>query len=610
MVQRSIVVALALVLAWGGYALTQQARQTGPDGDAQRIGELIKQLGSANFKERSNAQKDLEAIGAPAMEQLRKATKGDLETSKRAGDLVRKIEERVFTAQMLTPKRVHLKVKDMPVLDAVAELAKNAGYVIQVQGDRAKLADKKVTLDTGDVTFWEALDQLCAKSGLVEMLTPMQMIPPGLVPQPAVDLPVQILPVQPAPAIKLRALPAQKLPVLPVEPPKKDDAKKPEANAEPVPPPVAPGQAQVVERLRALAAAQVQAAAQAQPVQVQFQAQPVQVQVQGQPIQVQFQPVPFPNGRIRPPGFGPGATPNQINLFPGEPKNHPVSYAGAVRIRLISGTKNKTAHVLTLDVAAEPRLQNFMLAGAPTIEKAVDDQDQPLERAADQPQEIPLRGNPVPAPLPAILPPNADIALPFSPFQGNRQVQIRLKAGEKEAKSLKELSGTLTAQVLIPSETLLSVDNVLKSAGQTTKGKNGDAVHVTSIDKMDNGDYKVQLRLENAPGQNAFGALNGAVQIQMQLQVQGNIVIEGAGAPAPFANTPGLPDLVDAKGNKYKIKQIPARRMNFNNGVATQELTIVYGGGEGQGEPVRLLVTGPRMANITIPFAFKNVPLQ
>ncbi len=607
MVQRSIVVALALVLAWGGHALTQQSRQTAPDGDALRIGELIKQLGSANFKERSNAQKDLEAIGAPALEQLRKATKlEDLETSKRATDLVRKIEERVFTAQMLTPKRVHLKVNDMPVLDAVAELAKNSGYVIQVQGDRAKLADKKVTLDTGDVTFWEAFDQLCAKAGLVEMVTPMHMLPPGVVPQPALDLPVQILPVQPAPAIKLRPLPVQKLPV---EPPKKDDAKKddakkdepkkPEANVEPLPPPAAPVQAQAVEKVRALAAA-VQAEAAAQ-------VQPVQFQIQGQQIQVQFQPVPFPNGRIRP-GFGPGATSNQINLFPGEPKNHPVSYAGAVRIRLISGVKNKTAHVLTLDVAAEPRLQNFMLAGAPTIEKAVDDQDQSLERTAEQappqPELVPFR------PVPAILPPNADIALPFAPFQGNRQVQIRLKAGEKEAKSLKELAGILTAQVLIPSETLLSVDNVLTSAGQTTKGKNGDSLHVTSIDKMDNGDYKVQLRLENAPGQNAFGAFNAAVQIQMQLQVQGNIVIGEAGAPAPFANTPGMPELVDAKGNKYKIKQIPSRRMNFNNGVATQELTIVYGGGEGLAEPDRLLVTGPRMANITIPFAFKNVPLQ
>ena len=38
---------------------------------------------------------------------------------------------------------------------------------LRLAGDQAKLVARKVTLDTGEVPFWEALDQLCAKAGLV-----------------------------------------------------------------------------------------------------------------------------------------------------------------------------------------------------------------------------------------------------------------------------------------------------------------------------------------------------------------------------------------------------------------------------------------------------------
>src|SRR5438445_7367075 len=112
MLQRSILGALLLVFGFDSLALTQPAGAPGAhDGDSKRIGELIQQLGSAKFQERSAAQKQLEAIGAAALEQLKKSIPtADLETSKRAGELVRKIEEKVLTAGLLAPKQVHLKV--------------------------------------------------------------------------------------------------------------------------------------------------------------------------------------------------------------------------------------------------------------------------------------------------------------------------------------------------------------------------------------------------------------------------------------------------------------------------------------------------------------------
>ena len=165
MLQRSTFGALLLALGMGSFALTKPAATSrADDGDSKRISELIQQLGSTKFQERNAAQKELEAIGAPALEQLKKVQTTDLETNKRASELVRKMEEKLFTASLLAPKRVQLKLKDAPGLEAVSELSKLSGYAIQVLGDRTKIADKKITLDTGNVTFWEAFEHLILPS--------------------------------------------------------------------------------------------------------------------------------------------------------------------------------------------------------------------------------------------------------------------------------------------------------------------------------------------------------------------------------------------------------------------------------------------------------------
>jgi len=49
---------------------------------------------------------------------------------------------------ILAPKRVRLNLKDTSVVDAVKELEKQSQYSIQIQGDKAALAKRKVTLDT------------------------------------------------------------------------------------------------------------------------------------------------------------------------------------------------------------------------------------------------------------------------------------------------------------------------------------------------------------------------------------------------------------------------------------------------------------------------------
>jgi hypothetical protein len=579
MLQRSLIGALLLVLGMGSFALTKPAaRSSANDNDAKRIGELIGQLGSSKFQERSAAQKELETIGAPALEQLKALKTTDLETSKRAAELVRKMEEKIFTAGLLAPKRVHLKVKDMPVLDAVNELAKLSGYPIQVLGDRTNLAEKKITLDTGDVTFWEAFDKLCTRAGLVEQVQ-------AAVPTGRMNERIFILP-----GGGRNNLPGGILPVVPPKNGKPGPDLKPDEKNN-----VKPVGAQAGGNIKLEAAAPV-IVAQVQLAQLQVQPAQIQIQVQAQPIQLQ----PLQPFQLQPFGAQPPPSQAGITVVPGTPKNQHVSYAGSVRARVYASSGGKAGEYrLTLEASAEPRLQGFAIAGTPTVEKAIDDQDQKLLLNTESVQ---ANAPPVVAPAVARLGMINGTALTVP----QREIILRFKAGEKPAKSLKELSGSFTAQVVAPPEALITIDNVLKAAGETVKGKSGGSLKLNSIAKLDNGDYKLQIYLENPPAPNANGGMIVGNAVIQQVQIQ----VGGFGGPAVLGNTNGLPELVDAKGNKFQAVQIPARRMNFNNGVSHQEVTIVFRGQAGQGDPDRLILHGSRTVNVTVPFAFQNVPVE
>jgi len=484
----------ALLLALGLVA--QAFPQTG-DGLNKRIGELIEKLGSDHFQERSAAQKELETIGVPALEQLKKSiATSDLETSKRAGELVRRIEDKHFTTSLLAPKRVHLKVTDMPTLDVVEALAKLSGYPIQVVGDRSKVGDKKITLDTGVITFWKAFDILCAEAGLKE---------------------------------KIQADPQEAA---------------------------------------------------------------VTALTQGQ---INYYEVD--QSQVKEPG---------IILLPGTPKNRHVAYGGSVRSRVhfLSGG-NEGEYCLSLEAFAEPRIKGFTIIGTPTIEKGIDDQGQQLFLKTEPTEEtIP---NNFGKRRPGISVWNAMQSMVYQ-----RQINLLFPKGKKQAKSIQRLSGSFTAQVTAPPEALFTIPNVLKASGESVAGKNGGKLQINAVEKIAPGEFKVQIYLESPLGPNAMGGAGGAIimangMVRMQ-RVQFQVGFNGG--QIPFNTMQGLPELLDSKGNKFKIVQVPARRLNFNNGLSTQEMTIVFRNQNDQGEPDRLILTGSRTVNVTIPFAFENVALE
>jgi hypothetical protein len=139
----------------------------------RQIERCIEQLGSVKFAERRAASEALKSIGAPALEALRQATHSeDAEVRSRAEDLVRAIEKRIEVDRILQPTRIDLNYHNTPVLDAVKHLAWCSGCPIVIrEADRPKLARRKITLQTPELPFWEALDKFCVQAGLSHALT-------------------------------------------------------------------------------------------------------------------------------------------------------------------------------------------------------------------------------------------------------------------------------------------------------------------------------------------------------------------------------------------------------------------------------------------------------
>ena len=160
---------LILAACLGTATLAVAAESSRPASNADPIEKLITQLGSARFKEREAAAQALDAAGPAALRALERAARGnDPEICRRAESLVHDIEKRLESAELLKPKRVHLLYQDTPLREALADFSRQCGFALNLHGADSR----RITLDTGEVSFWEALDQFCGKAGLVEQAPP------------------------------------------------------------------------------------------------------------------------------------------------------------------------------------------------------------------------------------------------------------------------------------------------------------------------------------------------------------------------------------------------------------------------------------------------------
>jgi hypothetical protein len=382
------------------------------------------------------------------------------------------------------------------VFDAVKKLEEISGQTLEVK-DNVGLKSKKITLDTGEVSLWEALQQLCEKGGMVEQ----------------VSVPARNSPLQPN---------------------------------------VYPRNPNLPQQLQA----------------------------------------------------------RTITLAASEQKLPPTSFGGSVRIRALAcnsaGPPAPGELNVVLEAVADQRLQGFGIVDAVFFDKSVDDQGQQLELLAENPLANTLQNN---NGVPAIMIVNGNVI----PIGGpatllKRTMVFRFKPGPKGAATMKELSGKLVLQTQVQAESLVSIKDVRKAAGRTFKGKDSNLIEVTSVENLDNGAIRLQVRVES-PSELAGSAPQNGFGNVMMLNGNFNGNINGVqfvnGIPVNQISKL-VPKLIEADGKKCTA-EVVSERPEFNNGLVVRHMTLVY---RPSGEAKDLVLEGQRTILFEVPINLKNIPLH
>jgi hypothetical protein len=470
---------------------------------AEQITHLIHQLGSVSFKEREAATQALDAIGGPALDALQDAAlSNDPEVGRRAQSLARAIRKRIETAQFLYPLPLRLVYNDAPVARAVEDLAKRTKFPIEMVGS-ARLASRRITLDTGETTFWQAFEQFCQKAGLVEKSV-----------APDTDVQVRSLLLEAA------------------------------------------------GRQRAL------------------------------------QIVDAPSNSL---GFG-RTWDGRLTLTDGKQPSCPTDHAGAVRIRALpsSGAKQTSAEPILffVEITPQPNLSWHNILDV-RIERALDEDGKDiassLETRNDWSQGASTSSGVV-----------LWDAQNGQSLTAPRDIPVRLKSGIKPLGVLKEVKGVFAAQVQTPPQTILAMDNILKSRGRTVVGDDGESLKLSALQRQPNGDVYAQVELTDASTANVVWAMR-----------RGVLAPNGGRGPGRGRRGSGTVDnspqttlvLQDAHGHSFPLAhQTEDPVVNAN--ILSRQISCTYNSRADLGEPSKLVYTGRRTIIIEVPFSLKDVPLQ
>jgi hypothetical protein len=494
----------------------------------ERIFQLISQLGSNNFKEREGAAAALDAIGEPALAALKNAKQDrDPEVRRRAESLVNAIHKRVEIARILQPKQVHLNLKDVPLTEAVAEFARMTGFNIELAdsptesinwflgkrvdsvGDLTEATlralNPRITLDTGETSFWEAVDQFCQQFGLIEST--------GAV----ADLGRNVWNGQPVPGQRLAHI-----------------------------------------------------------------------------SNLAFN------------GFD-----GRLVLEGGDPSPLPTCYAGSVRIRvkpanarMLSGQNRKTEAYLLVEVAPQPDLKWQGIVDF-RLDAAVDDRGHSLSSSLSGVNQELLGGvnnNGLMFNGAVIW----DVSSGQPRMFDGRSIPVRLKLANTRAKRLKEFRGVVSARVLAPPQPLITLGNVVKSAGQSEKGPNGESLKIIAASKLPSGKIKIRYRLEDPTS--GWMLNNRAMMPGNFVLRRNNVVWQGPVTTETEQARGGSLALYDAKGESYRLEERKLEISPLERGIS--EWTVTYAPPTSRSQAEKFVYSGRRMVIIDIPFTLKDVPLN
>ena len=156
-----------LVLALGTPIAALADESSKPD----PIAGLIRALSSSKFTDREKADRELRRIGEPALKQLKEAAQsGDYEVRERAFAAIQVIQQRLENDKLLLAPKLRLQYDKTPLQDAIADLTKKTGIKYQLDPQGSKDPKQPLTLDTGEVAYWEAVEKFLAAAGLTEVV--------------------------------------------------------------------------------------------------------------------------------------------------------------------------------------------------------------------------------------------------------------------------------------------------------------------------------------------------------------------------------------------------------------------------------------------------------
>lgn len=131
--------------------------------------DLIERLGSQKYVERDRATRELIRIGKDALPLLRKETSSsDMEVRQRVDTIINTVEARMRNDSLIRPTRLALKYDKQPLDSVLADVNKKTGLKLMLDPKSNKDPKQQISINTGEVPFWEAVDKLLESAGLDE----------------------------------------------------------------------------------------------------------------------------------------------------------------------------------------------------------------------------------------------------------------------------------------------------------------------------------------------------------------------------------------------------------------------------------------------------------
>jgi len=601
------------------------------------VATLIQALGSPDFAEREAASHELDLVGPPALPDLQReiAKTADREVFRRVSQLLARLEKRLADEQALAPKMVEIRAVDESLERIVADLSKQTGYEVLVS-----VPAKKVSLKTGLVTFWDAIEQLneaaelqiasvggtkaaktpVASSGAITPTTLSDRVVEPLVrPNPPAADPVKDA------ATKLEQL-------------KKDFEKVAKARED------VAKEVNATARARAAALEKIKAEMEARLREAQRELELRKKGTVPPPAAPVAKAAEIPAPGVSAPPLPIARNPaNSIVLEPRIGAKRPATNFGAVRLEAMpmpASAAVPDAVAAMVQVWAEPRLQ-WQQARGVRIRQAHDAHGQALLANADSaiatgPTVIDGNGIQVVRNVNGgvviinngggnvvingqingqVIVNNGNVILNNGTSASGtapnpRQVVVKLQPGEKETDSLRELTGVIEAVVKVSARELVKIDDL-----STPSEARHPSVRLktSGLAKSDDGRYALEVEIEFNPNQVQPGTppsdANPGAANPLPIPGRGRLINNGSGPIGSASRVYYGLQVTDEAGKPVALQAHQTGTTHLGGSLITMKFSFkVHLDSRDAPAPKSIRFWGTHSASVDIPFHLVNVP--